>query len=546
MRRDEREAVAAFLGKAGERPGAAGRGVLRGPHGRASPARPKAQWNGWSPGDGQHAISTGGRGGSDRRAGAAPRAEVGVRLRGRRLRVRAADRHRRHVFVGSAGGARARARRRDRLPALGLPGERPGALGDDRVAAQGSRHALLFSDLTGWFYALDAATGKAALEEARRRARGDAADAARRRARRRRVRAGVARGKRSRAIGPGLPVLHVPRQHHGAARARRLAGLEDLHSIRDEPKPRGKSRVGTEQWGPSGAGVWATPTVDAQARPALRHDRRQLLHRRRPTTSDAVIALDLKTGASSGRSRRSPTTSTTPRAASRRTELSAEERARLTTSARRRCWSRRRRPRPAARRTEIRRRLRARSREERRDLWQTRVGKGGINGGVQWGMASDGQHVYAAVSDVVRIRRARTATRRSGALTLDPTRRRRPDRAARRGRHARSGSRRRRRARADGPAAARRSPRRVTAIPGVVFSGSIDGHLRAFSAARRQACSGTSTRCASTTTVNGVTATGGSLDGPGPVVVGGMVFVNSGYPRFGGMPGNVLLAFAPK
>ena len=38
-------------------------------------------------------------------------------------------------------------------------------------------------------------------------------------------------------------------------------------------------------------------------------------------------------------------------------------------------------------------------------------------------------------------------------------------------------------------------------------------------------------------------AMGGSLDGAGPVVAGGMVFVNSGYPRFGGMPGNVLLAF---
>jgi hypothetical protein len=36
------------------------------------------------------------------------------------------------------------------------------------------------------------------------------------------------------------------------------------------------------------------------------------------------------------------------------------------------------------------------------------------------------------------------------------------------------------------------------------------------------------------------------LDGPGAVVVGGMVFVNSGYSRFGGMPGNVRLAFAPK
>jgi polyvinyl alcohol dehydrogenase (cytochrome) len=46
--------------------------------------------------------------------------------------------------------------------------------------------------------------------------------------------------------------------------------------------------------------------------------------------------------------------------------------------------------------------------------------------------------------------------------------------------------------------------------------------------------------------VNGVKATGGAIDGPGPVVVNGMVLVNSGYTRFGGLPGNVLLAFAPE
>jgi len=46
--------------------------------------------------------------------------------------------------------------------------------------------------------------------------------------------------------------------------------------------------------------------------------------------------------------------------------------------------------------------------------------------------------------------------------------------------------------------------------------------------------------------VNGVSARGGSLDGPGAVVANGMLFVNSGYPRFGGMPGNVLLVFEPE
>jgi len=47
-------------------------------------------------------------------------------------------------------------------------------------------------------------------------------------------------------------------------------------------------------------------------------------------------------------------------------------------------------------------------------------------------------------------------------------------------------------------------------------------------------------------TVNGVKGHGGSIDGPGPVVVNGMVFITSGYPRNGGVPGNVLLAFSPE
>jgi polyvinyl alcohol dehydrogenase (cytochrome) len=45
-------------------------------------------------------------------------------------------------------------------------------------------------------------------------------------------------------------------------------------------------------------------------------------------------------------------------------------------------------------------------------------------------------------------------------------------------------------------------------------------------------------------TVNGVPGRGGSIDGPGPAIGGGLVLVNSGYPTAGGMPGNVLLAFS--
>jgi polyvinyl alcohol dehydrogenase (cytochrome) len=45
-------------------------------------------------------------------------------------------------------------------------------------------------------------------------------------------------------------------------------------------------------------------------------------------------------------------------------------------------------------------------------------------------------------------------------------------------------------------------------------------------------------------TVNGIAAHGGSLDGPGAVIVGGMLYVNSGYANFGTAPGDALLAFS--
>jgi len=84
----------------------------------------------------------------------------------------------------------------------------------------------------------------------------------------------------------------------------------------------------------------------------------------------------------------------------------------------------------------------------------------------------------------------------------------------------------------------------VTAIPGVAFASSNDGHLRAYAASDGQVLWDFNAM-RDFETVNGVKAHGGSIDGPGAVVAGGMVFVNSGYSRNGGVPGNVLLAFAP-
>jgi len=83
----------------------------------------------------------------------------------------------------------------------------------------------------------------------------------------------------------------------------------------------------------------------------------------------------------------------------------------------------------------------------------------------------------------------------------------------------------------------------VTAIPGVIFLGSLDGHLRAYSSQTGKILWDFNT-VRDYSTVNGVPAYGGSLNGPGAVVVGGILYVNSGYIRFGETPGNVFLAFS--
>lgn len=70
----------------------------------------------------------------------------------------------------------------------------------------------------------------------------------------------------------------------------------------------------------------------------------------------------------------------------------------------------------------------------------------------------------------------------------------------------------------------------------------MDGHVRAFSTTDGHVLWDVDT-VKTYKTVNGVSAKGGAMNGAGPVIVGGMVFVNSGYPRQGGTPGNVLLAF---
>ena len=82
----------------------------------------------------------------------------------------------------------------------------------------------------------------------------------------------------------------------------------------------------------------------------------------------------------------------------------------------------------------------------------------------------------------------------------------------------------------------------ATVIPGVVFAGARDGTLRAYSTGDGEILWEYSTM-QEYETVNGVRAKGGSIGGHGPAIVGGMLFLGSGYNIIRSAPGNVLLAF---
>jgi polyvinyl alcohol dehydrogenase (cytochrome) len=179
---------------------------------------------------------------------------------------------------------------------------------------------------------------------------------------------------------------------------------------------------------------------------------------------------------------------------------------------------------------------------EGRILWQTRAGAGGLLGGSQWGSAADRQRIYVAISDLVLHNVAEAAGPGGTRIALDPK--------AGGGLHAidlNSGkivwSARPAKCPVTQPVCSPAQSAAVTAIPGVVFSGALDGHMRAYSTLDGRVIWDFDT-AREFPTVNGKPALGGSIDATGAAVAGGLVFVSSGYNQFGGMPGNVLLAFS--
>jgi polyvinyl alcohol dehydrogenase (cytochrome) len=304
----------------------------------------------------------------------------------------------------------------------------------------------------------------------------------------------------------------------------------------DEPRPTKKNTVGVQLWGPSGAPIWSSPAIDVERNAVYVTTGNNYTD---PTSdlSDAFVALDLGTGeilwarqmtendayvaACRLEDKTNCADSNGPDvdfgASPILVELGPGRRLLM-----------------AGQKSAVVHAL-----DPDRDgaiVWQRRIGRGGSMGGVQWGSATDGENLYVALSDIVRL-----PVPHSWATEADPN--------IGGGMFALGV--------ADGrivwytpPASCgdrvRCSPAQsaaVTAIPSVAFSGSVDGHLRAYSTADGRILWDFDT-VRTYETVNGVPGQGGSMDGPGPVIARGMLFVNSGYPSGGGIPGNVLLAFS--
>jgi polyvinyl alcohol dehydrogenase (cytochrome) len=308
------------------------------------------------------------------------------------------------------------------------------------------------------------------------------------------------------------------------------------YMIPEEPKPTKKNAVGTQLWGPSGVPIWSSPAIDT-LRNALYVTTGNNYSDPTTALSDAFVALDLDTGRILWSVQMTPNDAYT--AACRlpdKTNCAEANGPDVDFGASPILVSlpNGRRALVAGQKSGI---VHAIDPDDRgRILWQTRIGEGGTMGGVQWGSAADATTLYAGLSDIGRV-----MLTYSNSTDADPTRgggmfalRLEDGRIVWSTPPPGCGDRRR-----CSPA----QSQAVTAIPGVAFSGSVDGHIRAYSTAGGRIVWDFDT-IREYRTVNGAPGRGGSLDGPGPAIGGGIVYVNSGYPTAGGMPGNVLLAFS--
>jgi polyvinyl alcohol dehydrogenase (cytochrome) len=298
------------------------------------------------------------------------------------------------------------------------------------------------------------------------------------------------------------------------------------YTIPQSPQPTGKSAHGVQHWGPSGAPIWSTPTADLKRRLIYITTGNDYSS---PFTdvSDAVIALDIRTG------KRKWSRQLTPRdvwnsgcVAETKDNCPPQHGddydfggAPILQSL------------PGGRDILL---LAQKSGmvyaldpdDHGRLLWKSRIGHGGPLGGIEWGGAADDHTAYFPLSDFdfdhpIGGGGLFALSLRTGHQVWHVP----PEKPAC--------------AERSGCSAAQMAP--PTLIPGVIFAGSLDGHLRAYDIRNGSVLWDFNTAQEFRTT-DGVPAHGGSLNGSGPTIVDGWIFVNSGYTN--AMEGNILLAFS--
>jgi len=401
------------------------------------------------------------------------------------------------------------------------------------LSAHSMTHTVFFGDLNGHVYSLDAQTGRSLWvrrvdDHSRARIAGTPTLFGNR------LYVPVAGGEET----PVMPA-EFSRRSHGSEQyvcctfrggvvaldADTGALVWKTYTIDEEPRDRGRNAQGLPVWGPAGASVWSAPTVDAKRRLVYVGTGNMFSGPQKPT-SDAILALDLESGRLKWASQRTPADIYIGGCHGDRRNPNCPEdvgpdfdfgSSPILVSM------------PGGRDLIVAGQKSGIAWALDPDragavVWQYRAGKGGLTGGIQWGAAADGTQAYFPISDTHRdvpggLHAVRLATGERAWHTPAP-----PPRCG------------------SGPGCSGAQPGAISVIPGVVFSGSYDGVIRAYSTDDGSIIWEYYTNH-EFKTANGVKATGGSISGPGPVVAGGMVYVNSGYGFAGGRPGNVLLAF---
>ncbi len=299
----------------------------------------------------------------------------------------------------------------------------------------------------------------------------------------------------------------------------------------DEPVLQETGASGVKRYGPSGVGAWSAATIDRRAG-ALYVTTGNAYTGPAPETSDAVVALDLETGAVrwtyQGEADDAWTLACVTPGSDPVVTADCGPDLDFGSSAILRELDNGKRLLLAGQKSGVMHALDPD--QQGAVVWKKRLSPGGVLGGIEWGFAADSDAVYVPISDVWENQNTPATAGGLYALniadgkTLWQTPAPAPDCGAT-------------------PGCTAGQPQAATLIPGVVFSGSMDGHLRAYDASNGKIVWDVDTK-GTHATVNGLAGAGGSLKGAGVTVVDGWVYVASGYGLWG-MPGNLLFAYGP-